>query len=108
MQRVISLVCCHLFDISGTRDGAHEGLTEKFRFGYPLGPDELIPMLGYAGRNQVMMWKFSEAIFSHVFVSWKQNDSMCNRICTTYYIKFLCYTKSMNVALCFYFYNYTG
>lgn len=33
----------------GTRDGAHEGLMEKFRFGYPLRPDELIPMLGYAG-----------------------------------------------------------
>lgn len=73
--------------MSGTRDGAHEGLTENSRFGYPLGSDELIPMRGYPGRNQVM-WKFSEAIFSHVFVSWKQTDSMCNHMCTTYYIKF--------------------
>lgn len=35
--------------MSGTRDGAHECLIEKFRLGYPLRPDELIPMLEYAG-----------------------------------------------------------
>lgn len=37
------------FDVSGTRDGAHECLIEKIRLGYPLRPDELMLMLEYAG-----------------------------------------------------------
>jgi hypothetical protein len=57
--------------MSGTRNGAHEGPIETSRFGYPLSPDELIPMLANVGRKGVMRWKFSEAIFSHVFVSWE-------------------------------------
>lgn len=88
MQRVISLVCCHLFDMARYPRWSTWGPDRRFSARISAtarwaDSDAWICRLKQGDDVQVFGGYFQPCI---CFLR-KQNDSMCNHICTTYFIK---------------------